>query len=70
VRKDRELEEIGSHNTCPLQASDLLAWLMNQRHSYYNRQRIGFWAATSSIAVEHYVKVYDYPALMKRFSNQ
>jgi hypothetical protein len=70
VRKDRELAEVGSHNTCPLQASDLLAWLMNQRHSYYNQKRIGFWSATSIIAVEHYVKVYDCPALMKTFSNE
>ncbi len=70
VRKDRELVEVGSHNTCPLQASDLLAWLTNQKHSYHNRQRIAFWTATSSIAVEHYAKVYDYPALMKRFSNK
>ncbi|MBX3370039.1 MAG: DUF3800 domain-containing protein [Nitrospira sp.] len=70
VKKDRELVEAGSHNTCPLQASDLLAWLTNRKQSTHNLERIAFWAATASIAVEHYEKVYDYSALVKRFADK
>lgn len=67
VDRDKELVAVGTSNICPLQASDLLAWLMNKRHSSDVQDRIKPWLVQSAFAVAHSMKIYDYPRLMAKY---
>lgn len=67
LRKTRELLVVGSSNAAPLQAADLLAWTMNNKHICPERMP---WADIMvAFALNHRHKTYDYDAIMKRYPN-
>lgn len=61
------ITSVGTNNIYPLQATDLLAWTINELHR--NPDRNPFGHVITTILVEHHKKFYDYEALNREYPN-
>jgi hypothetical protein len=65
LSRDRELVAVGTSNACPMQAADMIAWIMNNRQ--INPQRTAAWDYAAVIMVEHHSTFYDYRRLIEEY---
>lgn len=65
VYRDSLLMEDSTTNMAPLEATEMIAWLVNNRHTIQSRMRS--WDFASIIAMKHYMKTYDYAELTETY---
>lgn len=65
VHRNWGLVETSATNMAPLEATEMIAWLVNNRYKISSRMRK--WDFTTIIAIEPYIKTYDYATLTERY---
>ncbi|MBL8038327.1 MAG: hypothetical protein JNN16_12575 [Nitrospira sp.] len=65
VYRDRVPIEISIIDRAPFEATEMIAWLVNNRHNIQSRMRR--WDFATIIAMKHYMKTYDYAALTETY---
>ena len=65
LSRDRELVEVGTSNVAPLQAADMIAWIMNNRQ--INPDRTAPWNYGVVMMIEHHFTFYDYTKLIESY---
>ena len=65
VSRARELISTGSSNNCPMQAADMIAWIMNNLQ--INPERTAAWNIAMVAMIEHHFTAYDYTKLIEEY---